>query len=95
MKRNKLFPSAFEVEYGDEYFNEVHAKWLPVPVFWVGDLVRSHTDRIRGVEERELISALACVTASLEASEAMNARPSSLCVSRIGRAALAKATATQ
>ena len=32
---------------GSEYYNEVHARWLPVPAFWVGQDARLFSDRIR------------------------------------------------
>lgn len=34
------------VESSDTYHNELHG-WLPVPAFWVGDLVASHTYNIK------------------------------------------------
>jgi hypothetical protein len=35
------------IEATDEYFLELHNRWLPVPKHWVGDFVFSHSFKIR------------------------------------------------
>lgn len=36
----------FTIRPESEYYNEVYARWMPVPYFWVGQDVRLFSDRI-------------------------------------------------
>lgn len=38
----------------DQYFNEVHGEWLPLPVHWTGCWSRRVPDRVRDALGREL-----------------------------------------
>lgn len=35
------------IESTDEYFDTVHQTWRPVPMFWIGDFVETHSHVIR------------------------------------------------
>lgn len=35
------------IEATDLYFDEVRSAWIPVPAFWVGDFVESHSHQIK------------------------------------------------